>query len=300
MVVVTIPARHVPGRWKRNFLLLISAVRSQHLVIHFSLPEVIFFSVFLTLIPFHRCRITTLDFFAGEVRPWLLPPVRWSLKRVSRFLVYFRDSTVFEDVLGIPKWKFHYVPFKINGYELIRAAQSHDNGYVFSAGRSRRDFACLFSAVKDLGYPVKLLTGEESELTPHGSSLQHLAVPENVEILRGDSNMAYFVELLAGARLVVIPLVRDSKTQAGIGVYLQAMAARKCVIVSSGLGVSDVLTGGQAMIVPAGDPFALQAAIQGAWEDRDLRERYAEAAARYALPLGDEDELRRSIINSLP
>jgi glycosyltransferase involved in cell wall biosynthesis len=98
---------------------------------------------------------------------------------------------------------------------------------------------------------------------------------------------------------VVIPIVPDSTTQAGIGVYLQAMALGKCVIASTSLGVSDVLTD-QAIIVPAGDADALRRAIERAWNDDQYRARFAETGRRYALPLGGEDELRRSVLASLP
>jgi glycosyltransferase involved in cell wall biosynthesis len=300
LVIHAYPASKVPARWKRNILLLLSALRSRHLVIHFSLPEIIFFSGMLFLVPFNRCRITTLDFFVGDIHPRLKPLARWALRRVARYLVYFKDASATAQLHGIPETKFYYIPFKINGYELIRAAQSRDEGYIFSGGRSRRDFATLFHVVEGLGYPVKVLTGKESDLTPHGSSLQGLRVPSNVEILRNDSNIEYFVRLLTGARLVVIPLLRDSSTQAGIGVYLQAMAAGKCLIISSGLGVSDVIQQSHAIIVPAGDAPALRSAIKLAWEDADLRGRYAMAAADYALPLGGEDELRKSVLKSLP
>ncbi len=300
LVVTSLPASQVPARWKRDLLLLLAALRSRHLVIHFSLPEVVFFSVILFLVPFNRCRITTLDFFAGDIRPWLKPAARWALGRVARFLVYFKDSSATARLHGIPEGRFHYIPFKINGYELIRDAQTRDEGYIFSGGRSRRDFATFFAAVEGLGYPIKLLTGRESDLTPHGSSLHGLVVPSNVEVLRNDASMEHFVQLLTGARFVVIPILPGSGTQAGIGVYLQAMAARKCLIVSSGLGVSDVITNSEAIIVPAGDPKALRDAIKLAWEDADLRERYSRAAADYALPLGGEDELRGSVLQSLP
>jgi hypothetical protein len=66
------------------------------------------------------------------------------------------------------------------------------------------------------------------------------------------------------------------------------------------LGVSDVLTDDLAIIVPAGDAEALQVSVKRAWEDADLRERYAAASARYALALGAEDELRKSVLNALP
>jgi glycosyltransferase involved in cell wall biosynthesis len=298
--VTVIDAKSIPGRWSRNFALLRAAFRADYLVIHFLLPEVRFFATLLFLIPFHRCRIVTLDFFIGNPKPWLKPFVSWSINRVSRLLVYFRNYAIFEKPYGIAPGKFHYIPFKINAFELIRDTPPTDESYIFSGGRSRRDFATFFAAVEPLGYPVKILTGNQADLTPHGSTLEGLRVPPNVEILTGDSSPAYFVRLLAASRFVVIPIVRDSTTQAGIGVYLQAMAAHKCVIISSGLGVSDVLSGEEALIVPAGDVHALREAIQKAWSDPALRQRYADNARSYAFPLGNEDTLRKTILHSLP
>jgi glycosyltransferase involved in cell wall biosynthesis len=259
-----------------------------------------FLAALLTLIPFHRCRLTTLDFFIGTPAPSRRPMIRWCLNRVDRMLVYFKDSTVFERDYGISRKRFHYIPFKVNGIELVRKATICDGGYIFTGGRSRRDFATLFAAVEPLGYPLKIVTSSEADMRPHGSSLEGLAVPPNVEISTNDQSQDFFVRTMAGARLVVLPIVRDTTTQAGIGVYLQGMALHKCVIISSGMGVSDVLTDGQALIVPAGDSSALRDAIQRAWSDEGFRGRYADAGYAYAQRLGGEDELRRSVLAALP
>lgn len=284
----------------KNVLLLVAALRSDHLLIEFQLAEVAFFSILLFVIPFHRCRITTFDFFVGPHPAWSAPLLRWVLGRVSRFLVYFRDSARYEQAFRLDRSKFHLIPGKINGYEIVRRTIPRDEGYIFSGGRSRRDFATLFRAVAGLGYPVKLVTGDLADLAANGSSLDGLTVPGNVEILSHDSSLDFFVDCMAGAHSVVIPVIRDSPTQAGIGVYLQAMALRKCVIVSSGPGVSDVLTEGQAMIVPAGDAEALRDAIRRVWDEPTLRDRYAEAGFQYAIPLGGEDELCGLLLKALP
>jgi glycosyltransferase involved in cell wall biosynthesis len=261
-----------------------------------------FFTVLLALIPFHRCRLTTLDFFIGslERRGLRGALIGWSLRHTDRFLVYVKDSSMFERAFGIPRDRFHYINFKLNGYELIRNASITDEGYIFCGGRSRRDFACLFKAVEPLGYKVKLLTSSESEMAPHGSTLAGLSVPPNVEVFTNDHCLEFFISLIAGSRLVVIPIVPNVTTQAGIGVYLQAMALGKCVIISSGLGVDDVLGQGQAYIVKAGEPDELREAIEKAWNDPDLRGRYGEAGRAFALPLGGEDDLRRRILEALP
>jgi|SRR5581483_8664062 len=294
------PREQFPATLDRNLRILGSALGSDHLILHFSLWDVLFFSVALFLIPFHHCKLTTLDFFVGDPSPARLPLLRWSVNRVDRLLVYFRDCSVFEARFGIDPSRFHYIPFKVNGIEIIERTPVSDQGYIFCGGRSRRDFATLFAAVEPLGLPLKLVTSSEKEMLPHGSSLAGVAIPSNVELCTEDSSPEFFIRTMAASRAVVIPIVKDATTQAGIGVYLQAMALRKCVIISGGLGVSDVLQPDQAVIVPAGDVAALRTAIEQVWNHASLRESYAEAGYRYAIALGGEDRLRESILRALP
>jgi glycosyltransferase involved in cell wall biosynthesis len=297
--VIAYPVADVPGKWKRRILLLAAALRSDHLLVEFEFADIAFFVFFLFVLP-NKCRITTLDFFVVAPPAALKPFVRWTLGRITRFLVYFRDSSDLAARFRLSTSAFRYVPFKINGIETIRAKTPQDDGYIFSGGRSRRDFATFFAAVGPTGHAAKLFTGSAAELAPNGSSLANLEIPENVEILNRESGAEAFLDAMSRARIVVIPLRRDSITQAGIGVYIQAMAMRKCVIVTAGLGVSDVLTEGQALIVPAGDPEALRAAIERVWHDRVERERYAEAGFRYSSGLGGEDDLARRLLSNLP
>jgi glycosyltransferase involved in cell wall biosynthesis len=297
--VVVVSQEVCGNRWLRNMKLLRSAIFADYLVVHFALPEVVFFSLLLFLIPFGRCRLVTLDFFVVRPASWQLPLVRWSLRRIETLLVYFRDSARFEDLYHIPHSRFRYIPFKINSWEAVQKAHTSDSAYVFVGGRSRRDFRTLFEAVKDMPWPVKVLTAAERDITPHGSSLAGLAIPPNVEMLYNDSDAAFFVDLMANARLVVLPIVKESAVQAGIGVYLLGMALGKCVIISEALGVGDVLTGDEACIIPPGDPAALREAVRRLWDDDRLREQYAARGYKYAIALGGEDQLRASVLSAI-
>ena len=297
--ITTFPAEKFPSRWNRNLRLLKVAFTADYLIIHFSLVEVLFFTVSLFIVPFHRCRLVTLDFFVIAPPAWLRSFVRWSLSRIDEMLVYFRDGSPFEKLYGLPKGKFHYVPFKVNKFEKVRRTEVFDGGYIVVAGRSRRDFRTLFAAVQELPYPVKVLTAREHDINPHGSSLAGIACPSNVEIFYNDTDVDFFLKLMAGARLVVLPLLKGAGIQAGIAVYLVAMALHKCVIISEAPGVSDVLLDGQAHIVPPGDASILRDAIQRLWRDDRLRQQYADAGYRYAISLGGDDELRRSILRSI-
>jgi glycosyltransferase involved in cell wall biosynthesis len=297
--VLTFPHQTWPARWSRNFHLLRAALTADYLVINFDLIEVVFFAVMLFLIPFRQCRLVTLDFFVVHPPAWQRPLVKWSLRRIDKLLVYFRDSARFEALYDLPREKFHYVPFKINSWELVRRTPVSDEGYIFVGGRSRRDFHTLFEAVKQLPWPVKILTAHEADILPHGSTLAGLTPPPNVEIFYNDSDSRIFVDMMARSRLVVLPIVRHSGVQAGIGVYLLGMALHKCVVISEALGVSDVLLDGQACIVPPGDAGILRKAITSLWLDDRLRNRYADAGYRYATPLGGEDHLRTSVLRAI-
>ena len=297
--VETCSREQCPSQWRRNLRLLRRAVRADYLVIHFFLPEVLFFGMALALIPFRRCRLVTLDFFVVTPGRLMLPLARLALRRVALLLVYFRDSSRFQKRYGLPAGRFCYVPFKINSWERVLVTPVLDEGYIFVGGRSRRDFRTLFEAVRDLPYPVRVLTAHEPDIRPHGSTLAGLTPPPNVTMHFNDSDSAVFVDMMARSRLVVLPIVKESGIQAGIGVYLMGMALRKCVIISEALGVSDVLIDGQAYIVPPGDAGALRRAIGRLWNDPAERERYAEAGYRYARPLAGEDQLRRNIVEAV-
>ena len=281
------------------FALARQAFAADWLIVHFDVRQILILTTLLALWPFHRCKIVTLDFFAVNPSPRLLPWLRWSLRRIHLLLVYFRDFAPFAALYGLPLARFRYVPFKVNSWELVQQATPTDEGFIFVGGRSRRDFATLFAAVAPLGYPVKILTAHEPDILPHGSSLAGLTIPPNVELLYNDSDNRFFVDLASRARLVVLPIRADAKIQAGIGVYLLSMALQKCVIISRCLGVDDVLAPGLAVIVDPGDAAQLRHQIEYFWLHAEERQAIATRARDYAFSLGGEDHLRRSILTAI-
>ncbi len=290
------PGQSIPARlaWLGR-----QARKSDWIVIHFSLPEILFLSVILFLLPARRARLVTLDFFSVAPSPRLLPLIRWALNRVHLLLVYFKDNRRFASLYGLPPERFRYVPFKVNSWERIQNAQPVESDFIFVGGRSRRDFATLFDAVQGLDIPVKVLTAREPDIVPHGSTLAGLTVPSNVEILYNDSDARFFVELMSQARLVVLPIRADARIQAGIGVYIMAMALSKCVIISRCLGVDDVLPPDHAVFVDPGDSAQLRSQIVRYWSDDAERRAIGDRARVYAWSLGGEDSLRRSILEAI-
>jgi glycosyltransferase involved in cell wall biosynthesis len=252
--------------------------------------------------PFHRCRLVVLDILLSRPRSTIdriKVYVRCILlKKVHRILLYYKDTSAIRRWYPLPANRFAYIPFKINQYELVSTTPVYDGGYVFCGGKTRRDFQTFIKAVDALDLPVKIATTENADIRQHGSYLTDDALPNHIAVTRLDGSALPFIRLMAGARLVVLPIIPDI-TGTGISVYITAMALRKCVIISAGPATEDILTDNLAIIVPPEDPNALRAAISRAYTDTELRTRLAANAYRYARQLGGEDRLFTSIVTYL-
>jgi glycosyltransferase involved in cell wall biosynthesis len=266
------------------------------------LPGALKLAICKWLIPFNRCKLVVFDVLLSTPRGLKghLKAVvfKFLFKKIDAVFLLYRNTSGLQRYYGIAPKKFRYVPFKINQYELIQQQTPTDGGYIFCGGKTRRDFDTFFEAVRDLPYPVKVVTTSNDDIAPHGSRLDETAAPPNVEIVRLDGAPRPFIEYMAGARLVVMP-IKPEICGAGIGVYLMAMALKKCVILSAGPGAEDVLTENQAIIVPAQDSVALREAIKKTYTDSKYRQFYEDNGYRYAMGLQGEDRLMESLVTEL-
>jgi len=251
--------------------------------------------------PLSRCRVVSMDTVlpvphlddtGARIQHWIR---RLLFRQVHLFIEYFRDTRGYEFHYGIPRDKFRYVPFKINRYERVLATASSDQGYVFCGGNTRRDFSTLIEAVRGLPYPMRIVTMENTVIQGHGSFVDESQLPPNIQIVRHDGSDS-FVDHIAGARLVVLPVKKENISASGIGVYIASMALGKCVIISSGPAVDDVIPEGSAVVVPPEDVQALREAIVKAYTDEEYRNRFARTGRAYALSLKGEERLCDSIM----
>lgn len=255
-------------------------------------------------LPFTKARIISLDTILPVPRldDWRSHAGLWLKKRLFRqphlFIEYFKDTSGYERHYGIPGDRFRYVPFKINRYERVLQTPTRDAGYIFCGGNTRRDFRTLIAAIRGLPFPVRIVTMDEHVIGQHGSSLDERELPPNVVVVRHDGSDS-FVEHIADARFVVLPIVRENISASGIGVSLAAMALGKCVIASSGPAFTGVVPAGAAVIVPPEEPSALRAAMEKVWTDDAYRSAVAAAGREYALALGGEERLCRSVMELL-
>jgi glycosyltransferase involved in cell wall biosynthesis len=255
-----------------------------------------------TVLPFRRKPIIAVDMvlrrpeasrsgFLGNAAK------RFLYSRIDHFIHYFKDLREYDRYFGIGPDRSSFVDFKPNIRYRHEVAPNSDGDYVLCFGRSLRDYDTFFEAMERLPFPGAIPEPDFVNLKKHGSRFTRpLAdLPKNVRRLVDDGSSEALVNVITGARVVVLPILKSSLL-AGVGTYLNAMYMKKCVIISHGPGASDVLTPEQAVFVEPEDPAALASAIQRVWEDAALRDRIASAGYAYASSLGGEPELRQRIL----
>ena len=233
-------------------------------------------------------------------RDWRIVSMRRKLMTaVDLFISYARDTKGIQEIYRVPESRFLHIPFKVNDWARVADMETSDEGYLLVAGQTRRDFPTFLRAIEELEIPVRIVAPPQDVLSKHGSSLRPEDWPEHVQFVQDARAPDTFLPQVAGARLVVLPILEKNITPSGIGVCLVAMALRKCVIVSAGPVTDGLIDRGEAIVVPAGDPVALRNAIAAAWADAELRTSTAERGFAYASSLQGEARLYDDLFNAV-
>jgi glycosyltransferase involved in cell wall biosynthesis len=220
--------------------------------------------------------------------------------RVDLFINYFRDVSALDRYYGIGPARSAYVPFKSNLWSHRVDEPNPDGGYVLCFGRSLRDFDTFFDAMERIKHPGVIVDPRSAKPEQHGSRFTRSldTLPANVRVVVDDMSDQSQLDLLKGARLVVVPIVGGSIVCSGISTILNAMALGKCVVTSEGVGVTEIFDD-ELLTVPVEDAAALADTLDRAWTDHELRARVAEAGWRYALECGPERQMFQRIIDCL-
>jgi len=125
--------------------------------------------------------------------------------------------------------KFGFIPSLLGIDRNPYFSTEQEGDYVFSAGRSNRDYKTLFSAIK--GLDMKLVVVAQPD------NLKGLPIPPNVETYYNVFGEKY-LELLKKSRLIVIPL-NDVEISAGQIVLWQSLSMGKAVIITESWAVMD-------------------------------------------------------------
>jgi glycosyltransferase involved in cell wall biosynthesis len=258
-----------------------------------------------TLWPFRKPVLASLDLVLARPGPGLRERCKAALKRllyrqVDLFLCHMHYTPEFRRCYGITPDKVRYVPFKVNYLETVAGLDVPEGTYVFTGGRSRRDYKTFCQAMAQLPYPARMVTPEADLNAAHGTQLADAVPPPNVQVVHDDGSFESWQRELAGARLAVFCITPESISPSGVSAYLVALALKKCVIISECPATRGILEHeNQAILVPMRDPDRLRDAIRRAWEDDSYRQAIAERGQRYALSLGGEKTLHRNVTAAL-
>jgi glycosyltransferase involved in cell wall biosynthesis len=212
---------------------------------------------------------------------WMVPPKKAFMlklvqKHIDRIILWSQSQkALLVEFFGISVDRVVVIPYWVDQKFWRPIGSSTDS--ISSAGNSRRDYATLIKAMRDL--PITCCIATNAKFTDEsgsdwgmtGGGITTVDVPDNVFL-----GPASFVELratYARSRFVVIslfPSFRDS----GITSVTEAMAMGKAVICSRIYGLIDFVEDNKTGIfVPPGDPQALRNAIQYLWEHPEIAER---------------------------
>lgn len=257
----------------------------------------------LKIIPFCKTKIVFWDMLLVRPRDFKSKMVayleRIFLARIDRFLVDHKDTEGYERYYKIPKYKFHYIPFKANNLSFLSELRPQDGGYVLSCGASHRDYKTFLEAIEMLGYPTKIVLPQKGVAKYHGTKLEEKQCPANVKIIRHDFNVNTWNEYLANARIVVIPIEPGTLQAAGISVYLEAMALGKPVVITEGVSTMGILRENMAEIVPGGNPTKMASSIRLLWENESYRGEISRRGREFALSLGGRDRMATDILENI-
>lgn len=255
--------------------------------------EALVFGLVRALTPFCTPRLYLLGFIFTPRKNRVLDLIRRSYFTAVFSLIngVICHSTMEQKNYGTifrrSRTRFLFVPYglHLHGHERYANGESRPDAtgtpYVFSSGRSGRDYQTLFAAFRGLDLPLHVIC--DSKIALAGCTQGG-----RIEVLRDCYDDCYFAQL-QGAELVVVPLAVND-ISAGQMVMIQAMAFRKPIILTRTPTISDYVEHGEhAYLVNPGDPKAISDAVTLLMGDPALASRLAENAyrafvTRYSMP----------------
>lgn len=198
---------------------------------------------------------------------------RW-LQNTDRIVVLSRPQEAYlRNEIGLDSSQVRFV-HKTVDHRFFTPQGGIEEGYVLSVGRAGRDFRTLLEATRRTAVPTVLVASSSwmpVDDRPTDDLPRHVTVRQRLPYVA-------LRELYDRASVVVVPLEPDLGWAAGVNGVLEAMAMRKPLIVSATPGIAEYVTHEEnALVIPPGDPSALDAAIATLLSDRVTAARLASA-----------------------
>ncbi len=203
----------------------------------------------------------------GKIYEW------WVRKAVcSRYVdkvVVYSDTEIdfYHERLGIARDKLQFIPLSIAEIPAEDALPSPLSGerFIFSAGKSNRDYEFLITALA--GSPYRLVIASDTCRRP---GCDNIMVRHDL----WDEDMLHYMR---HSHCVVIPL-KDLNISSGQLVLLQAMQLGKPVIVTRSRAIACYVRDGWNVLTIDNTPEQLLAALDTLYHDEDTYRRLAQNA----------------------
>lgn len=177
-----------------------------------------------------------------------------------------QEISMYSQIFGIPMNKFSFVKWGAIEYdpEEFDDPELKKRNYLFSTGRSNRDYKFLINAIKDTKYNLIIACDTIEKIKEH-----------NIEV-RDDLFGRDMLRYMRNSKVVVIAL-DDDKIAAGQLVLLHAMNLGIPVIITKSHGVTDdyVIDGYNGLIIPK-EKIDLYDALEKLEVDKNLYKHLSE------------------------
>ncbi len=202
------------------------------------------------------------------------------------FCTSCEEEEIYSTMFNIPRNRIVFLPL-VESPATFEEPSHPTQDYIFSYGKSDRDFDTLLRAVTSLNIKTFVLSQKYKPRAP---------VPENVSIMRDHVSDKEMVRWIASSRMVVIPL-KDYLVSAGQISMLEVMALARPLVITENMATKEYAVHRKtAMFFEAGKDTKLAEQISYLWNNRELAEQMGQEARQAARKF---NEMRSNIFISI-
>ena len=229
-------------------------------------------AILRTLLGLSAPKLLTLAFSYKGIAMYSLPLGKIFIRTIDHITVpSLSEVNYYSNLLSYPRERITHVP--LGGYEIkpLSKPTFDISPYVFSGGRSERDYDTLFKAVTSLNIPIVV--------NARRFNVQGLKCPKNVTINKIMPADQYF-QIMNGTRFIVVP-IQETNHAAGIISILQAMSIGKAVIATRTQSTRDYIEDGTTgILVDPSNPKIMREAIVYLWQNPEFARKLGEEAQK--------------------
>ncbi len=214
----------------------------------------------------------------------LLPLIRVAMRSVDQITCLSqREIDEYSRLLNFPLERCRKLqgPFR-DHFENSVEERTQDNAFIFSAGRSHRDYRTLVEAKKMLGELASCWADVPLVINARRFNVRRIQSSPGIQI-NPFLPFEMYLGNLAAARFAIVPLL-PARHASGETFMIQAMTARKAVIASETFSTLEMIKSGQnGLLVPPKQPEALAQAMLELLDRPDFARRLGQAGREHYL-----------------